>query len=330
VIAVVGATGQVGSALVGHLATAGEAVRALTRRPGRWVGPAGAGGEAVEAVEVVAADADAPGGLAGAFDGARAAFLMSDQRIVPGSRPTRVERLVEAAVAAGVEHLVLLSVLSGSSGADVVGAWNAATEACVTGAGVGWTLLRPGRFFANAAHWARFVRTGEPVSLGFARRVAAGIDPDDVAAVAAVALTEDRSACPAGWSSIGAAVRLTGPEPLTPLDELAILREVLGRPLRARELTPDETRRGMIAAGEVPEVVDAIVARSLAGEEGTQPSPDLAGLLGRPARRFEDWAREHAGLFGAASPDPGVLRPRTRSRNSGRPGIVGDNTVTSG
>jgi uncharacterized protein YbjT (DUF2867 family) len=294
VIAVVGATGWVGSALVGCLADGGEAVRALTRDPGRWTDQAGSAGPAGPALEVVAADADAPDGLAGAFDGARAAFLMSDQRIVPGGRPTRLERLVEAAVRAGVEHLVLLSVLSGSSGSDVVGAWNAAAEATVTGAGVPWTLLRPGRFFANAAHWARSVRAGEPVPLGFARRVAAGIDPADVAAVAAAALTDPSSAT-------GTSPQLTGPEPLRPLDELAILGEVLGRPLQARELTPAETRRAMIAGGQAPEVVDAVVARSVEDGvegEGAEPSPHLAGLLGRPARRFEDWARGHAGRFG--------------------------------
>jgi uncharacterized protein YbjT (DUF2867 family) len=285
VIAVVGATGWVGSALVGELAAGSETVRALTRRPERWSGPTGS------SVEVVAADADGRDGLAGAFDGTRAAFLMSDQRVVPRGRPTRLERLVEAAVAAGVEHLVLLSVLTGSSGTDVVGAWNAAAEATVTGSGVTWTLVRPGRFFANAAHWARSVRAGEPVPVGFAHRLAAGIDPADVAAVAGAALVDPAS-------SAGTAPRLTGPEPLTPLDELATLGEVLGRPLRVRELTPEEVRRGMIASGQAPEVADAVVVRSLEGEEGAEPSPDVAGLLGRPARRFEDWAREHAGLFG--------------------------------
>ena len=44
----------------------------------------------------------------------------------------------------------------------------------------------------------------------------------------------------------GTALRLTGPESLTPLDELAILGEVLGRRLRARELADDEVRRAMV------------------------------------------------------------------------------------
>jgi uncharacterized protein YbjT (DUF2867 family) len=279
VIAVVGATGWVGSALVERLAREGRPVRALTRRPERWTGPP---------VEVVGADAD--GSLEGAFDGAHAAFLMSAQRIAPGGRPSRLERLVSAATTAGVGHLVLLSVFGGPDGDDPIGRWNAATEAAVIGSGVPWTLLRPGRFFSNAAHWARSVRGGETVPLGFARRTAAGIDPADVAAVAAAALA-DRS------SFSGTALRLTGPESLAPRDELAILGEVLGRRLPAREMADDEVRHAMARSGETPEVVDAVVARTRAGGEGADPLPTVADLLGRGPRRFADWAHDHAALF---------------------------------
>jgi uncharacterized protein YbjT (DUF2867 family) len=279
VIGVVGATGSVGSALVDALAGAGAPVRAFTRRPAAWTGPA---------VDVVRLDAD--GSPDGVFDGVRAAFLMSDQRIVPGGTPTRLVRLVDAAVACGVEHLVLLSVFSGAAGDDPVGRWSAASEAVVTDSGVPWTLLRPGRFFANAGHWARFVRAREPVPLGFARRRAAGVDPADVAAVAARALTDP--ALPAGM-----APRLTGPQALTPLEELAVLGEVLGRSLTAHELTEDDVRRGMLRGGEAPAVVEAMVTRSRDGDDGTDPLPAVADLTGRPPRSFEDWARAHATLF---------------------------------
>lgn len=270
-IAVVGATGTVGGELVAQLAAAGEPVRALTRRPTEWTGPD---------VEVSTTD----------FRGARAAFLMSAERVVPGGSPARLAALVDAAVAAGVEHLVMLSVFSGSAGDDVLGRWNAASEALVTGSGVPWTLLRPGRFFSNTRHWARAVRAGGPVSVGFARRPAAGIDPADVAAVALRAVADPAS-------SAGTAPRLTGPESLTPLDELAALAEVLGRPLEAVEVPVEDVRRGMLAGGEAPEVVDAVIARTLGGDEGADPSPAVADLLGRPARRFVDWARAHAADF---------------------------------
>ncbi|MDL5157641.1 NAD(P)H-binding protein [Actinomycetospora termitidis] len=270
-IVVAGATGHVGSEVVAQLAAAGEPVRALTRRPDAWQGPD---------VEVSRDD----------LSGARAAFLMSSEPVAPGGTPTRLAELVARALDAGVGHLVLLSVFSGPEGADVIGRWNAAREALVVDSGVPWTLLRPGRFFSNALAWARSVPDGGPAPVGFARRAAAGIDPADVAAVAVRAL---------GGDLVGAAPRLTGPESLTPLDELRLLGEVLGRPLPARELGPDDVARGMVAGGTAPEVVDAILARTLGSDEGVDPLPTVRELLGREPRRFVDWARAHADAFGA-------------------------------
>lgn len=272
-IAVAGATGHVGGEVVAQLAAAGERVRALTRRPEAWTGPD---------VEVARDD----------LTGARAAFVMSAEPRVPGGRPSRLAALVEAAVAAGVEHLVLLSVFSGAAGDDVIGRWNAACEALVVDSGVPWTLLRPGRFFSNTLAWSRFLADGGPVPVGFARRAAAGIDPADVAAVAVRALRGDL---------VGAAPQLTGPESLTPLDELRLLGEVLGREPAARELTVEEARAGMLAGGMAPEVVDAVVARSLGSDEGAEPLPAVRTLLGREPRRFVDWARVHAAAFGGWS-----------------------------
>ncbi|GAA4848170.1 NAD(P)H-binding protein [Actinomycetospora corticicola] len=271
-IAVVGATGHVGGEVVAQLAATGVPVRALTRRPDGWTGPA------VEVADVAAF---------GAFAGARAAFLMTAEPIVPGGRPEVLGSLVRAAVDAGVEQLVLLSVFSGSAGDDVLGYWNAACETLVVDSGVPWTLLRPGRFFSNALAWARFVGDGS-VPVGFARRAAAGIDPADVAAVAVRGLTGDL---------VGAAPRLTGPESLTPLEELRVLGEVLGRPLTACEIDPDAVARGMLAGGTAPEVVDAVVARTLHDDEGAEPLPAVRTLLGREPRRFADWARAHATAF---------------------------------
>ncbi|WP_018333207.1 NAD(P)H-binding protein [Actinomycetospora chiangmaiensis] len=271
-VAVVGATGHVGGEVVAQLAAAGEPVRALTRRPGRWDGP-----------PVDVADVGGPG----AFTGARAAFLMTAEPIVPGGWPAVLAALVRAAVTAGVQQLVLLSVYSGSDGDDAIGRWNAACESLVVDSGVPWTLLRPGRFFSNALAWRRFVDVGT-VPVGFARRAAAGIDPADVAAVAVRALAGDL---------VGAAPRLTGPASLTPLDELRVLGEVLGRPLRARELSVEDAARGMRAGGTAPEVVDAIVARTLRQDEGAAPLPAVRTVLGREPRSFADWARAHEAAF---------------------------------
>jgi len=284
---VTGATGHVGGELVTRLASAGaHRVRAMTRRPDS---AAAAALRATGGVEVVRGDADDPAGLAAACRGVDRVFLMSAEQVGHGE-PGHLPRLVRAAQRAGVRHLVLLSVYSGGRGADVIGDWNGRLEDAVTGSGLGWTLLRPGRFMSNALHWAPAVRRGDLVPIPFARRPAASIDPADIAEVAAVVLT-----APAGH--VGAAYQLSGPELLTPTEELAVLAELLGRPLRALEPPPAQVRAGLARGGTPPAVVDAILARAEQGDEGTALLPTVARLLGRPPATFAQWAARHLTAF---------------------------------
>src|SRR3954452_5064968 len=104
-ILVTGATGHVGAELVAQLADAGHDVRAMTRRPDRYIaGPR---------VHAMAGDADDPTSLTAAFDGVDRAFLMSAE--VPGrvQRPSHDPRHAQAAERAGLHRPVLLSVYGG-------------------------------------------------------------------------------------------------------------------------------------------------------------------------------------------------------------------------
>jgi uncharacterized protein YbjT (DUF2867 family) len=279
-ILVTGATGGVGTELVAQLAAQGGQVRAMTRRP-----------DAIKArpgVEVVHGDAEDPASLEAAFDGADRAFLMSAQATGSAEYPTHTVALVRAAQRAGVRHVVALSVYSGGGGGDVIGTWAGQAEDAVTSRGLHWTLLRPGRFMSNALHWAPMIQRGDTITIPFAGRAAASIDPADVAAVALVALTTD--------AHRDVAYQLTGPQVLSPIDELDILAKVLGRPLRAIEPPIDTVRAGMRAAGTPAPVVDAIVARTL-GDDGKVVLPTVRQILGRPPTTFADWADAHAGLF---------------------------------
>jgi uncharacterized protein YbjT (DUF2867 family) len=284
-ILVTGATGHVGGELVRHLAAAGHPVRAMTRRPSEARLPSG--------VEVVHGDADDPSTLAEAFAGASGAFLMSAQGVgatPPG--PTHDLALAEAAARAGVRRVVKLSVLDGGTGTDVIARWHAAAEAAVTSRDWTWTLLRPGRFMSNALQWAAQLRSGDSVALPFADRPAASIDPADVAEIAARALTTDSA------EHAGAIYELSGPQSLTPLEELAVLGEVLGRDLRPVELPPQTARAGMRRHGFPPEVIDAIMHRTLESDRGTEVLPTAEKVLGRPPGTFRGWAGAHAGVFG--------------------------------
>ncbi|MFF4356440.1 NAD(P)H-binding protein [Streptomyces sp. NPDC001604] len=282
-ILVTGATGHVGGELVRRLAAAGHPVRAMTRRPHEARLPAG--------VEAVYGDADDPASLDAAFAGARGAFLMSAQGVGTAPGPTHDLALAEAAARAGIRRAVKLSVLDGGAGSDVIARWHAEAEAAVTDPSRdwAWTLLRPGRFMSNALQWAGRLRAGDEVAVPFADRPAASIDPADVADIAALALTGDGHA--------GAAYELSGPESLTPADELAVLGGTLGRDLHLRPLPDEAARAGMSAYGFPPEVVDAIVQRTRQSDRGAEVLPTLEKLLGRPARTFAEWARAHAAAF---------------------------------
>jgi uncharacterized protein YbjT (DUF2867 family) len=280
-IVVTGATGHVGSELVAQLAAGGHPVRAVTRRPESSSFPAG--------VEVVYGDFDDPASLDEAMKGADRVFLMSSQQ-PGGGRPTQDLRGAEAARRAGARHVVKLSVFDGGAGDDAIAAWIREAEGAVVDSGMDWTLLRPGRFMSNALWWAPAIRRGDTVTIPFAHRPTASIDPADIAAVAAVALTTE------GHANV--VHQLSGPEVLTPAEELRILADVLHRPLELVEPSLEATRADMLAAGTAEDLVDAFFARMLSSDEsGSSVLPTVAEVTGRPPRTFSDWASAHANHF---------------------------------
>jgi uncharacterized protein YbjT (DUF2867 family) len=116
----------------------------------------------------------------------------------------------------------------------------------------------------------------------------AAIDPADIAAVAAIALTN------------GAApeLELSGPEALLPARQVAILGETLGRPLRYEPIADAPARAEMLAAGTPAPIVDALFRFFSDGEYDDSPVVDtVRAVTGRPPSSFVDWARGHADAF---------------------------------
>lgn len=285
-ILVLGATGHVGSELVAQLAELGEPLRAMTRRPAQARLPRGA--------EAVFGDLDRPETLAVAMQGVRRVFLMSAQSHATSPFPTHDRLVARAAAEAGVERIVKLSVLgAGKAVHDVIASWHREAEEQVTKAGMEWTLLRPGRFMSNALQWAESVRRDGTVRAPFGRWRAAPIDPSDVAAVAARALTQ-----PGHHGKIHS---LSGPETLTPVQEVEILSEVLGRKLEFVPVPNDAARAGMLKSGMPPETVSAILARAEASDSSHEVLPTVEQVTGRAARTFRDWALAHREAFRVAS-----------------------------
>ncbi|GAA0396823.1 NAD(P)H-binding protein [Microbispora corallina] len=273
-ILVTGATGNVGGDVVGELVEAGHDVRALTRNPERAKLPPG--------VEVVRGDLSAPETLPAALAGVEAVFLYA----VPGSAPA----FVRAALDAGVRRVVMLSSLAVRDDVEVqsnpIGAFHAEIEDAVAASGLEWTFLRPGAFATNVYQWAGQVKAGDVVRLAFPDAATAPIHEADIAAVGVRALTADGHA--------GAKYPMTGPESLTHRDQVRIVGEAIGRPLRLEELPPDLAREQMLTRVPAP-VVDSLFAlmRASVGQEA-YVIDTVEKVLGRPARTFAQWAADHA------------------------------------
>ena len=142
-IAVVGATGTIGSRLVGRLRLRGHTVRAIARNPG----------DAAEGVEPFAADLTEPEEALAALEGASSVYLTPPEA---GEDPMALEaavshNVIEAAAKHSVDHLVIHTAVHadrGNTGARVLDNKTGIEEA-VAASGVGYTILRPAWFVQN-------------------------------------------------------------------------------------------------------------------------------------------------------------------------------------
>jgi len=274
-VLVTGATGNVGRHLVPALLADGVRVRALVRDVAR--APAG--------VEAVEGDLLRPGTLAGAAEGMDAVFLLW-----PSLSPDGAAEAVRALAAPG-RHVVYLSTMTVRDDRTPTenGVWGQVEEA-VRRSGASWTFLRAGGFATNTLAWAADIRDTSEVRWVYGGAGRSLLHERDIAAVAARALTDPRH--------VAQAYVLTGPEVVTQADQARIIGEVIGRPVRWVELTPDEARRELLADWGDPQLVDASLAYW--GSLVTAPEPvtrTVEQLTGSPARTFRTWATDHADHF---------------------------------
>ncbi|MCU1470865.1 MAG: NmrA family protein [Glaciihabitans sp.] len=278
-ILITGATGTVGSEVItALLPTQAGHMRVLTRNPGA-VFPDGA-----QKVVADLGDSD----LAPVLDGVHAVFLLTDGLHVAAHD----HRLTAAAQRAGVERIVKLSVRNvGHDATDPITTLHRAGEEAIRDSGIGWTFLRPTAFMSNALNWAGMIAADQVVYAPFAGGRAAVVDPADIAAVAAACLTRN------GHNH--RIYELTGPEPLSLSDQIAILSQVLGRDLRYTEADPAGTLAQMVSYGVPKELAHAVIElfRSTVEPYNSEPTGDITAVTGRPARSFTDWARAHHSEF---------------------------------
>jgi uncharacterized protein YbjT (DUF2867 family) len=272
-ILVTGATGNVGDELVRALLAAGEPVRALIRREADQA-------RLPEGAEGVVGDFSVPASFGPALAGVRAVHLLAGYPNLSG--------LLAAARAAGVERVTLQSGSSVQGGdmSNAVSRYHILSEQAIRESGLPWTFLQPDSFASNTLQWLAQLRAGDTIRAPFPNVRVAVIDPYDIAAVAAAALTTD--------AHEGRTYRLSGPESLLPADRVAILARVLGRDLRFEGQSDEEARADM-STSMPAEYVDAFMSFFADGTlDESEVLPTVEEVTGRPPRTFEQWARLHA------------------------------------
>jgi uncharacterized protein YbjT (DUF2867 family) len=276
-----GPTGHVGRELVRQLDAKGITFRILVRDPVRAVG-------LPERAERVIGDLATPETLAPALDGVAGLFLL-----VPGIGIEHTEHAVTAAKAAGVRRIVYLSSYAViGEPVPAMGRWHHQREQLIRASGIPATFLRPAGFMTNAFDWLPTIRDGgyvlDPVGPGRA----APVDPADIAAVAAIALTE------AGHQ--GQEYLLTGGEALTVAEQVQILAKATGRDIEVRTVaTPAEAVRFRYPQGAPRALADALIeglALMRADTTGVR-SDTVRRLLGREPGTFADWCARNARAF---------------------------------
>ncbi|MFI6865530.1 SDR family oxidoreductase [Nocardia sp. NPDC050406] len=275
-ILVTGATGNIGRSLLEELRAYGsEPVRALTRDISGAGFPAG--------VEAVAGDLSDIPALPTVLDGVRALFL------VP--RLGTDGEILDAARAAGVEHVVLVSSITVHTHPHLgPAAENASVEKLLEASGMDWTTLRPTQFASNALMWASTIQARQPVRLPYADTELPTVHPADIASVARVALTEP--------GHRGQRYALTGPAPISARQQIDTIASLLRRDIDLIEITPAQARPAMVEVfGE--DAADAVldVTGGDINDELRRVRDTISHITGSPARTFADWAAENIDAF---------------------------------
>ncbi|TDD47669.1 nucleoside-diphosphate sugar epimerase [Kribbella antibiotica] len=269
-ILITGATGNAGGAVLQSLAAAGLPGRALVRSEVAL--PAG--------ITPVYGDLNDPDSFS--LDGVSGIFLLSGYN--------RVEDLLAKAREAGVERIVLLSSssLTGADLSNAVAAYHHAAEEAVQASGLAWTFLRPNSFMSNTLRWLDQLQAGDTVRVQFPDVPVSTIHPRDIGDVAVQAFTSD------GGSTT---YRLTGPVSLTPVEQVAILGEALGRPLTAYPMTRAETHDDLFASMPEPyaSAIEGFFGDGTVDE--TTVTETVPEVTGHPARTLQEWVQENAGRF---------------------------------
>ncbi|MFJ9781776.1 SDR family oxidoreductase [Amycolatopsis sp. NPDC101161] len=250
-VLVTGATGNTGRHVVRGLLDRGDDVRVLVRDPAK-----AAGGEVVQGD--IRDNAEAA-------EGVDAVYLVwpfySSEGIDKALKPFKDKKIVYVSSAAAED---------GGFWGDVEDAVKNVTD--------DWTFLRITGLATNTLGWVKQAESGK-VRAPYGQAKRSLVHEKDVADMAIKAFTEDHAK---------QIYLVTGPEALTQADQVKIIGQAMGKPVRWEEQLEQEA---ITQLGE--EFAKSALPYWASLVDDPEPvSLDVPRVTGHPARSFEEWARE--------------------------------------
>jgi NAD(P)H dehydrogenase (quinone) len=285
-LAVVGATGNTGRAVVKELKALGQDPIAVVRNADK-------AREVLGACMTAIAELTDPAALEKALQGVESVF------VVTGHNPQMVEQqnnVLDAALKAGAKYLVRVGggpAVAVADSESVVGRGHHAIEERLRDCGIKWTILRPGLFMQNVLGQAASIKNDSKMVLPFAKDLPVALtDVRDTGAVGARILVD-----PAPHA--GKTYEFTGA--LTTYEKFAeVFSQVLGRKITYVGITAEQAEQGMKSRGMPDWLVQHLVTIAKVGVAGgfsAENTKLIHDLVKRDPITTRQFVEDFKGLF---------------------------------
>lgn len=279
-IVVTGATGHLGKSIVEHLVARGVAPADIV-----------AGGRSTEKLQALAdsgvrtavIDYTRPDTLTEALTDADTLILVSGSEV--GQRVEQHRNALDAAVAAGVKHLVYTSAPKADTSELVLAPEHKATEELIRASGIPATILRNGWYTENYVGALQQADATGVLLTSAGDGLVSSASRTDYAEAAAVVVAEDGHA--------GSVYELSGDVAWNQQQLADTFAEILGKPVELKSVSSEEHLAILKDAGLDDGTAGFVVALDANTRDGLlgETSGDLSRLIGHPTTPLIDGLR---------------------------------------
>jgi uncharacterized protein YbjT (DUF2867 family) len=273
----------VGSEVVKRLSAHGIKALAVTRDLRK------AEANSLPHVEFVQGDFDDAESMRRVCSGVDRAFLLTNSTERAEEQQIAFVRVAQQS---GVRHIVKLSQLHADpSSPQRFLRYHGVVEAAIQAAGLTFTFLRPNLYMQGLLNFQQSIQQKSAFFAPAADARISAVDVRDLADVAVAALTKTEHD--------NKIYSLTGPDALTFAEMAQKLSRAVGRTITFVDVPPESMRAAFAGLGFPPWQADGLIEEFAMYRRGeaTTVEPGVGEALDRPARSFDEFARDYAPVF---------------------------------